>query len=185
MTNRDVIPGLLRALNEVGCAYMVVGSVSTNVYCAPRATQDADVVVEGSLGGIGRAVEALASEFRLDPQLGFERVTLTKKVVLYHREYDFCVEIFALSDDPHDQERFARRRQVLYDDIPMWVAAAEDVVITKLRWSLIAGREKDVSDVRNVLALRQQTLDMDYIRRWCAEHETLELLEKFLRQVGP
>jgi hypothetical protein len=50
--------------------------------------------------------------------------------------------------------------------------SAEDLVVTKL----LAGREKDVEDVRGVLSARGASLDVDQIR------ETLRLLEHALGQ---
>jgi hypothetical protein len=60
---------------------------------------------------------------------------------------------------------------------------AEDVVIWKLRWSRAGRRTKDIEDVMNVLAVQKGNLDMEYIRRWCLEHGTLELLEKTLASI--
>src|SRR5262245_51024206 len=56
-----------------------------------------------------------------------------------------------------------------------WLPTPEDVVVQKLRW----GRNKDLDDARDVLAVQgPETLDMGYIRRWCAEHSTAERLKR-------
>jgi hypothetical protein len=39
------------------------------------------------------------------------------------------------SDDPHDRKRFERRVSVNFEGRTVWMPTAEDVVITKLRWS--------------------------------------------------
>ena len=67
----------------------------------------------------------------------------------------------------------------------MTVASAEDVIITKLRWSKNGRRSKDIDDVRNVLAVQAGKLDMPYIRGWCDAHKTRELLEATLAALPP
>ena len=37
---------------------------------------------------------------------------------------------------------------------------------------------KDRDDVRDVLAVQSGNLDWDYLRRWCLEHGTLDLLNE-------
>ena len=49
--------------------------------------------------------------FQLDPQMSFETVTATSRYVLHLADDLFSVELFLLSDDAHDLERFARRRR--------------------------------------------------------------------------
>jgi hypothetical protein len=116
---------------------------------------------------------------KLDPQYGFESVTATKKLILRSTVGEgFIVELFGLSDDPHDQARFSRRKKIDWDGQPTWIATAEDAVITKLRWASSIGREKDMADARNVIATRGTTLDWPYIEKWCDTHGSRPMLDK-------
>lgn len=90
----------------------------------------------------------------------------------------FIVEIFALSDDPHDLQRFERRQQVDWNGRPTWIATAEDAVITKTRWAHNANRPKDVADVETLLAVQGDALDWPYIEGWCDQHGSRPLLER-------
>ena len=83
-----------------------------------------------------------------------------------------------MSDDVHDRERFARRRDVSMFGRRVSVPSPEDVVVTKLRWSQRGKRRKDMDDVKNVLAVQRDSLDWGYVRRWCDQHGTRELLEQ-------
>lgn len=58
-------------------------------------------------------------------------------------------------------------------------------MVTKLRWSLRGQRDKDVDDVRNVLALQAGKLDLAYIRSWCDQHGTRSLFEQLFAQSTP
>ena len=60
----------------------------------------------------------------------------------------------------------------------VWIATLEDMIITKLRWSQHAGREKDISDARNLIGVQQEHVDWPYVESWCDRHGTRELLER-------
>jgi len=65
----------------------------------------------------------------------------------------------------------------------VYFATAEDVIVTKLRWSRQGQRAKDTEDVRCVIAVRVDAIDWDYVHRWCDAHGTRQLLEDIRRSV--
>ena len=110
MFDHPIAQQIVDALNAEQIPFMLVGSFSSNFYGIPRSTKDADFVIE--LGG--KSILALnrhfPREFHLDPQIRFESVTGTKRNVIDIDGTPFQVELFRLSNDPHDQERFRRRQ---------------------------------------------------------------------------
>jgi len=165
------------ALDALRIPYMVVGSFSSNFYGIPRATQDADFVVQLEAGALSALMERVGPSFRLDPQMSFETVTATRRYRLQLADDPFSVELFLLSDDAHDLERFARRRQVRILNRDVFIPTAEDVIVMKLRWSHGGRRAKDLDDARNVVAVQGDRIDWDYVTSWCDRHGTRELLE--------
>jgi hypothetical protein len=178
MDSDEAAGAVIDALNGLGVPYMLVGSFASNFYGVPRATQDADFVLQVGPGTVSALAERLAPAFRLDPQMSFELVTGTTRHVLQAADSPFVVELFLLSDDPHDRERFARRRPVRTLSREVWMPTAEDIVITKLRWAHQAQRPKDLEDARNVVAVQGARLDWDYVSRWCEGHGTRPLLDQ-------
>jgi hypothetical protein len=120
----------------------------------------------------------LGVDFDLDPQMSFETVTGTYRFIASHRASAFKVEFFLLSSDPHDAERFARRRREPMGVAEAFVASPEDVIVTKLRWSKGGNRKKDVDDVRNVIRVQGAAIDWPYVERWCDVHGTRDLLDR-------
>lgn len=178
MTALEVVGAVLDVLERLHVDYMLVGSFSSNLYGTPRMTKDADFVLQASIVPVTAIAAALGSDFRLDPQITFETVTGTTRYRIEHGSTRFVVEFFELSADAHDQQRFARRREAALAGRAAFVPTAEDVVITKLRWSKQGARPKDVDDVANVLAVQRDALDLSYIRHWADLHGTRELFEK-------
>jgi hypothetical protein len=170
---------IVEALDACGIPYALSGSFASNFYGIPRSTKDADFVIQSSRGVGSEFAMKLGTDFELDPQLTFETVTGTYKQIVRYAKSAFTIEIFLLSQDAHDQERFARRRQGILFGRKIWLLSAEDSIISKLRWS----RSKDRDDIRNIVSVQAGTLDWPYTEKWCKEHGTLALLHEIRRSV--
>ncbi len=155
---------------------MLVGAFSSNVYGYPRATKDADIVIKYEDGVLSKLCSSLGDDFKLDRQTGFEVMTGSIRNVLTYVPTKFDIELFRLGEDPHHQERFSRRRRLHLPDLQIEavIPTAEDVVIQKLRWQ----RDKDLADVRIVLAVQAARLDWTYIQYWTDQHGTTDLLDR-------
>src|SRR5688572_6830347 len=112
MKAEAVVVAVVTTLEQLKVPYMVVGSFSSNVYGIPRSTQDADFVVQLEDVSVAAIARALGPEFELDPQVSFETITATTRYVMRHDKAAFKIELFLLSNDPFDRERFRRRRRL-------------------------------------------------------------------------
>lgn len=176
MTGNEATAAVIKALNAAEIPYMLVGSLSSNFYGIPRSTYDADFVIQWQQHSLNELKHALPAGMCFEPQLTFEMVTSTVRNQIFVDGSEFLIELFRLSDDPHDQERFQRRRQAIVLTIPTWLPSVEDVIVTKLRWSRLGSRQKDIEDVRNVIAIQKDVVDWRYCEKWCQLHETDDLL---------
>ena len=178
MTCEEIVAQVIDALESTGTPYMVVGSLSCNLYAVPRSTQDADFVVEFGDVTLMELMGRLGPKFRLDPQASFETITGTTRHVIDVADELFKIELFQLSDEAHDRERFKRRSRVNVLGRDAYAPTPEDVVVTKIRWSNQGRRSKDLDDARNVITFQCDSLDWDYICRWCDQHGTRKLLDE-------
>lgn len=176
---------VIDALNESGIPYMMVGSFSSNFYGIPRSTQDTDIVIEAPSQAVVQLAKRLGPAFSLDPQMSFETVTGTRRLILRVVGTKFYIEFFALSDDAHDRERFARRIKATFSDHDTFLPTAEDVIVTKLLWAFRTQRSKDLNDVISVVSVRHERLDWPYIEQWCDRHGTRGLLEEVRQTIPP
>ena len=157
VTSEDLVVAVFDALTGLHLPFMISGSLASNFYGVPRATQDADLVLELDKLPIDAFAARLGDRYEVDPQLAFETVTGSRRLVVRAAESAFYVELFDVTDDRHDRERFLRRR-----------------VVEVLE---LAGRRKDFEDARNVMAVQRDALDHDYLGRWCRELGLLDQLE--------
>jgi hypothetical protein len=174
-----ILLSVIDALAAADVPYLLAGSFSSNYYGIPRSTNDADFVVALQGRSIMSLQPHLPPTLRIDPQVGFEMITGTQRNVVMARDAAFEVELFRLSDDPHDQQRFERRRSVAFLGRHISLPSPEDVIITKLRWL----RDKDRDDIAGVIAVQGDSLDWEYILRWCDQHGTSTTLEEIRRSL--
>lgn len=186
MTIEALAAAVIDACEAEGVDHMVTGAFAYSLYGIPRSTKDVDVVLSLAGGEPISKVSARLEKFvQFENQVRFDTLTWGKRLVGTSRESPpFKVELFELFEDPFVLEQFARKRRLLSEQIgrATWLPTPEDVVVQKLRW----GRNKDLDDARDILAVQgTETLDMDYIKNWCARHGTADRLKDALASIPP
>lgn len=184
-TPDEAVVAVVVALDGAGIPHMIVGSLASNFHGIPRSTRDADVVVHLAPDSLRRLEQLLPAGMTLERQRAFEGVTGTVWHLITQRASAFVCELFELSDDPHDLERFARRQAATILGHRSFVATAEDMIVTKLRWVASRARAKDRDDIRNIIAVQGAALDWAYVERWAAEHGTSGLLSEIRASLPP
>lgn len=185
MAGQRVVTAVVNALNELGIPYMLTGSFASNFYGIPRATKDVDFVVQLAPGGLDALVAKMGADFKLNAQASFETITGSTRYQLHCIGTRFLIELFLPQDEPFQNARFSRRRKVTAYGTTVWISTAEDVIVQKLRWAKQGARPKDIQDAQDVLAAQFEALDWAYMRHWCAQHSTLETLERLRNVVQP
>ena len=181
MSGNEATLAVIEVLDSLAIPYVLVGSFASNIYGVDRATGDSDLVIELRDASLGDLFRRLLPAIRFDPQMGFETVTMTRKHVAQVVGSSFQIELFQLSEDPHDRERFRRRCEVQLGGRPVQVLSLEDVIVTKLRWA----RPKDREDLRAVIAVQDGKIDWDDVHLWAERHGTTHLLDEIRRSIPP
>lgn len=168
----DLLRALSAALSSHGVRWYLFGAQAVTIWGRPRLTTDVDVTLRLDSGSTKALVAALgAAGFRLSVGFSDEFVKATRVLPLIHQSTGMPLDIVLAG--PGLEEQFLDRAVVVtLDDFAVPVISPEDLVVTKL----LAGREKDVEDIRGVLRVRAGLLDVAYIRR------TIKMVEDALGQ---
>jgi hypothetical protein len=167
----EALSDLSGGLRELGVEWYLFGAQAALLYGAARLTADIDATVMLGDRPPTELVEALKG-WRLAPRIDDPRfIEQTRVMPLVHEPTRFPVDL--VLGGPGLEELFATRaveRDVAGVRVP--VARAEDLVVMKI----LAGRDKDRTDIEAVLFAQRGTLDLPLIR------ETLRLVEEALDQ---
>ncbi len=180
MNIEDITMQLVDALKASQADYMLVGAIAAMHYGITRSTFDVDAVL-GPSGSPAAVARQMGSNYRLEAQQAFEVFTGKHLHVIHAIGTPFKIDLFPLTEDAFDQFRFTRRCRALLRNREVFFPTAEDVIVQKLRW----GRNKDLDDARDVMAVQYQSLDWSYIEHWCQVHGTRELLQKIKSVIPP
>lgn len=129
------------ALEHVGVAYYLGGSVASSLQATARSTNDIDFVVELAPSQVRDFARELGEQFSVDEEALEEAARL----------------------------RTSRRRRFRIDfDIDPFVKSTEDSILKKLQWFNAGGRVSSTQwrDVVELLRVNRGRLDEAYLARW-------------------
>jgi hypothetical protein len=183
MTSEDALKLLLSKLDECGVPYMITGSFASNIHGLPRATQDADVVIEVEPRTLERFLENLGPAFYRSREAAMDALAREQMFNVVHLETGFKVDLIVRKSRPFSRIEFSRRQPAFYLGENRWFATAEDTILAKLEWSKMASSERQFSDALNVAKLQKENLDRAYLEKWATELDILDLLKKLFREI--
>jgi hypothetical protein len=184
MTSEDALKLLLSKLDECGISYMITGSFASNIHGLPRATQDADVVIEVDRKTLERFLESLTPDFYRSSEAAMDALDKEQMFNVVHLETGFKVDLIIRKSRPFSKMEFSRRQPAFYLGANRWFATAEDTILAKLEWSKMSGSERQFKDALSVAKLQRDNLDRTYLEKWARELDILEPLEILLKEIN-
>lgn len=171
MPNRGANAGLLKhrlfqlvdALGELRVPYMVIGAFALTAWGRPRATLDIDVIIQTTeipdqlvrkLGAIGFHVGETWERYNPMIRASHKRFRADRTPV-----------DVMLTRDEHDAAAFSRRRKKRFNGRYIWLPAAEDLLLQKLK----VGRPQDFVDAAGIVQRTRGKLDRRYLLRWATK----------------
>ena len=185
MTPEDALRLLLSKLDEFEIPYMITGSFASNIQGFPRATQDADVVIEVEQGGFRKISRKLsASAFYRSSEAAMDALVRQQMFNVVHLETGFKVDLIIRKSRPFSRMEFSRRQPAFYLGANRWFATAEDTILAKLEWSRMVDSERQFNDALNVAKIQRDNLDRVYLEKWATELDVMDLLERRKRSTS-
>jgi hypothetical protein len=175
---------LVRAFENLGIDYVVVGSFASSIHGEYRASGDIDIVAAMENEHIERVVRALKENFYVDDLSMRRAIARGRSFNVIHLTAIFKVDVFVPTTSFGRQQLARRQSHKLDSDVPVevWVATAEDTILAKLHWYRIGGEVSELQwrDVVGIIGTQGEGLDLEYLNRWAEHLEILDLLERAL-----
>lgn len=179
---------VVRALDALGVAYLVGGSLASSVHGIPRSTHDLDLLVELPGAKVEPLASALEGSFYVDRDMMLDAVRRRASFNVLHLATMFKVDVFVSDRSPLLVAEMSRRQPVELGEPPeiVQVCSAEDIVIHKLDWYEKGSRisDRQWQDVIGVLKVRGPDLDAAYIRSWAKALDLSALCERAFEEAG-
>jgi hypothetical protein len=161
---------------------MVAGSMGSSIHGRPRATQDADVVIDPTEEQLESLLALLESSYYVSRDAALEAWRRRTMFNIVDFEGGWKADLILRKDRPFSRQEFEHRRQVEAMGQKLWVVSPEDIILSKLEW--MKGRESDVqySDTLGVAVTQWGHLDLEYLRRWAEALGVEEILARLLKE---
>lgn len=179
------------ALDALGVAYVIGGSLASIVHGMVRTTMDADIIAELQPHHAAALVAALGDDFYTPGEAVIrEAIERRGSFNLIHLATMFKVDIFLPQARAFDRQQLARRIGEQVGGAAgerVWLLSPEDVVLAKLEWFRLGGEssERQWRDVLGVIVTQSAALDTSYLREWAGRLGVSDLLERALAEAAP
>lgn len=166
---RRTLETLREALEALGVEWAIGGSLASAAYGEPRATNDVDIVAILDARSARALTERLGDDFYADAEMALEATRRKARFNVIDERSFIKVDLFVPSPGAMGEGQVARRRRLeLMPGLFLPVLGPEDVVLQKLRWFEMSGRNSDRQWRDVVLVLQAQDLDVEYLRSTAA-----------------
>ena len=152
----EVLGRVIRLFEQLSIPYMVAGSIAAACRGRPRATHDADVVVNRAAAQLDALVAELDSAgFYVDPDGAREALRLRRQFNAIDRTRATKIDLILRKPRPFSLEEFARRQsRDLSFARAVSMVTAEDWILSKLEWARQGGdSERQLRDAAAVVEL--------------------------------
>jgi hypothetical protein len=160
---------VLKALESAGVPYMLTGSFASSFHGAPRTTQDVDIVIAPTLGSLQRLISEFPEDrYYVSREAALQAYGAESLFNVIDMESGWKIDFIVRKSRPFSVEEFERRREAELLGTIVYIASAEDVILSKLEWGKMAGSERQIADVAGILRTQGTDVDVEYVKRWVA-----------------
>ncbi len=160
-TNLDTaFTKIISILEKEKFQYLIIGGLATSILGEARVTNDIDIL-------ISLHEKDLQCFLKIARKKGFQFNTQTIQNSInlrgvFQLAYDKVHIDFLIGQMPFELEAFQRRKRIKLFDLTASFPTEEDLILLKL----IAGREKDILDIKNIIIRHGKKLDTTYLKKW-------------------
>ncbi len=175
----ELLRTIVELLDHHGIAHMLAGSFASNEYGQLRATQDIDLVIDPSRSALADLLDELDPDrFYVDAASALDEPERRGMFNVIDVRVGWKVDPRIKKARPFSDTEFARRLRTDAFGLDVWIATAEDVVLSKLEWAERGRPDRQLADAASVLRVAGAGLDDVYLSHWAAELGVTALLER-------
>jgi len=167
MSAAEILRRITAALDQADIEYMLTGSFASAYHGVPRSTQDIDFVINATEEKLKTLVQALPeTQYYVDLTGALEAHRRQSIFNLIDLESGWKIDFIICKSRAFSEEEFRRRRRAMLHGANIFVASAEDVIVSKLEWAKLARSQRQIEDAAAILRVRVGELDREYLEKW-------------------
>jgi hypothetical protein len=185
VSQADLLARIVRLLDAARIPFMITGSTASSAHGAERATRDIDLVIDPDPAALRRLVASLSpKDYYVSEEAAREALLLRRQFSVIDVASGLKVDLIVRKNRPWSLEEFRRRMRTRLLGVDVFIATAEDVILSKLEWAKAGGSERQLEDVVGILGVKGPTLERPYVERWARELGVVDLWERANRMAA-
>ena len=186
MTTGDALGRMVAHLDAARIPYLLTGSFAASVHGFLRTTYDFDFVIDPDAASLTAFLARLApDEYYVDEATAKSALQRRAMFNVIDQATQWKFDLIVSRRDDFALNQFDRRTRAIVAGIEVWVASAEDVVLSKLVWARSGNSERQLRDVGGVVAVQGEALDRTYVEGWAQRLGVEDLWRKVLGALPP
>lgn len=168
MTLEELLKEVASKLDKLDIPYAITGGIGSSFYGQPRTTHDFDIVVN-LLTGKNKTKQIFNSfikDYYVSEEAIIDSVVHRTMFNIIHHNTGIKIDCWILKDDAYNMESFARRKKETFAGKQIYFLTPEDLILSKLLWYKVSESERQLKDVRGILEIRKDELDLKYLKKW-------------------
>ena len=178
MSQCEFLNRLVNKLDAAGTPLMISGPLGNTFYGEPRSTSGIDIVIEPSAVQLEQFLKLISDLRYVNPQSANESLARRSMSNLVDYLAGWKADLIIRKNRPCSRTEFTVRRRAELLGVAACVAAAEDVILSKLEWAKAGDSERPPRDAVDVLNRLGDGLDLPCLRHCAREPGVDELPEK-------
>ena len=183
MKPEDVLLLIIEKLERYGINYMITGSFASNLHGVPRATFDADIVIDSNLEIVRNFLKEIQQDFYTDIEMVKEAFDKGGMFNILHFETGFKIDFIIKKKGDYFEREFERRRPYKFKNKICFFASPEDTILSKLWWAKKSRSERQFQDALEVAKVQGKNLDKKYLLYFAKLLNTSTLLQKLFQEI--
>lgn len=185
MTDQNAfLERIIKALEHANIPYMISGSIGSSFHGQPRATNDADIVIDPTPQQITVFIKSLGPDCYVSKEAAKQTIQNRSMFNVIDTQLGYKVDLIIRKNRPYSQQEFSRRSKTSFLGIDVYVLSPEDSILSKLEWSKGRQSETQHKDALGVLMTQKDNLDFDYLKKWARELDIEDVLKNLLEEAG-
>lgn len=161
----DLLKYAVATLERLGIPYALVGSYASGIWGESRFTQDIDILIRLPSEAVGVLCAAFPPpDFYVSEAAAFDAVKRRGQFNVIHPASGNKIDFMIAGDGDWTANHLSRTKRIrIFPDQVISVAAPEDVIVGKLIYYRDGGSDKHLRDIRGILKVTGDMLDVNYL----------------------
>ena len=184
MTDQNTfLERIIKALEHANIPYMISGSIGSSFHGQPRATNEANIVIDPTAEQIATFIELLGPDCYVSKDAAQQAIQSRSMFNVIDTQSGHKADLIIRKNRPYSQQEFSRRSKTNFLGIDVYVLSPEDSILSKLEWSKDRQSQTQYKDALGVLMTQKDSLDFGYLKKWAKELDVEDALNNLLKEI--